>query len=197
MTAGPRCSCSFCPGSRRPTPAPEPGLMWHLNARPNSDAGQGHIAGASLAGLPVSKQESSLSIQPDPDLAVSCPGAGKFSWPAASPCSFICSFSQSVHHSVSVKCLLRARCRSGSSEAIREPNALAPPPPSPPSRGLQWKLHSATQPLCEAFLLREATSPGWSRLPHAFSLLKKGNMVARLSLGSPLQPVFFLSCRQH
>lgn len=172
--------------------------MWYLDVRPNSDTGQGHIAGASLAGLPVSKQESSLCIQPDPDLTISCPGAGTLSWPAASPCSFICSLGQSVHQSVSVKCLLRARRCSRSSEAIREANALAPPPPSLPSRGLQWKLHSATRPPYEAFLLWEAIlSPGRNRLPHAFSLLKKGNMVARLSLGSPFQPVFFLSCRQH
>lgn len=101
----PCCSVLFCPGSspgqaivfsRQPPCAPELGLMWHLDTGPDSDTGQGHIAGASLASQPVSKQEWSLSNQPDPDLAVSCPGSGKISWLTASPCSFICSFIQSV-----------------------------------------------------------------------------------------------------
>lgn len=83
---------------------------------PNSDAGQGHIAGANLASQPVSKQEWSLSIQPDPDLAISCPGSGKISWLAANPCPFICSFIQSV-----------SICQ-------------VPRPPS--SQGLRWMLHS-------------------------------------------------------
>lgn len=129
--------------------------MWHLNAGPNSDAGQGHIAGASLASQPVSKQEWSLSIQPDPDLAISCPGSGKISWLAANPCSFICSFSRSV----SIKCLLQARCCSRFSEAISEPNTCLPRAYS----------GSDARAFCEVFLLLKAVfSPGWSCLWHAF-----------------------------
>lgn len=65
--------------SRQPPPAPELGLMWRLDAGPDGDASQGHIAGARLASQPVSEQEWSLSLQPDPDLAISCPGSGKVS----------------------------------------------------------------------------------------------------------------------